>query len=80
MVHTVAPGSHLQLIEDGCFPSVVQTHNDDFVLCGKKLQKGSEVLSWGAAGVVTQTGVAQFLSMHGEWNVHSDKIKTSTGL
>lgn len=28
----VATESHLQLIEDGCLSSVVQTHNNDFVL------------------------------------------------
>lgn len=28
--------NHLQLIKDGCLPSIVQTHNDYFVLWGKK--------------------------------------------
>lgn len=27
--------NHLQLVEDGCLPCVVQTHNDDFVFCRK---------------------------------------------
>lgn len=35
----VAPESYLQLIEDGCLSSIVQTHNDDFVLCRKHEKK-----------------------------------------
>lgn len=26
---------NLQLVEDGCLPSIVQTHYDDFVFCRK---------------------------------------------
>lgn len=38
----VAPESYLQLIEDGCLSSIVQTHNDDFVLCRKHEKKKLE--------------------------------------
>lgn len=38
--------SDLQLVEDGCFSSIVQTHNDDFVLCKKKKKKRKLDLNW----------------------------------